>query len=213
VAAEHPLALAAAGRNLELRVFIDECRHQAVTEAALETAEKRGMPTGFHAIHPLTGERVPIWVANFVLMGYGTGAVMSVPAHDQRDWEFARRYGLSIHEVIRPADGTLPDLDQGAFIDHGVCINSGPFDGLDFQSAFDAIARHLEGQATGRRRTHWRLRDWGISRQRYWAARYRSSIARAAAKCRCRTISCPWCCRGRGAGRQRQSARQARRIS
>jgi leucyl-tRNA synthetase len=168
IAPEHPLALSAAERNLELRVFIDECRHQGVTEAALETAEKRGMATGLHAVHPLTGRRVPIWVANFVLMGYGTGAVMSVPAHDQRDWEFARRYGLPIHEVIRPADGSLPDLDTGAFTDHGLCINSGPFDGMDFARAFDAIAAHLVGQSSGRRRTHWRLRDWGISRQRYW---------------------------------------------
>ena len=168
IAAEHPLALAAARDNLELRVFIDECRHQAVTEAALETAEKRGLPTGLHAIHPLTGQRLPIWVANFVLMGYGTGAVMSVPAHDQRDWEFARRYGLPIHEVIRPADGSLPDLEAGAYTDHGVLINSGAFDGLHFNAAFDAISRHIEGRSAGRRRTHWRLRDWGISRQRYW---------------------------------------------
>ncbi len=168
IAPEHPLALAAAGDNLELRVFIDECRHQGITEAALETAEKRGMPTGLHAIHPLTGRRVPIWVANFVLLGYGTGAVMSVPAHDQRDWEFARRYGLPVHEVIRPADGSLPDLEQGAFTGHGVLINSGPFDGMEFTAAFTAIAEHLEGRAAGRRRTHWRLRDWGISRQRYW---------------------------------------------
>jgi len=168
IAPEHPLALAAAAGNLELRVFIDECRHQGVTEAALETAEKRGMPTGLHAIHPLTGQRVPIWVANFVLMGYGTGAVMSVPAHDQRDWEFARRYGLPVHEVIRPADGALPDLEQGAFADYGVLINSGPFDGMDFQRAFSALATHLEGLSSGRRRVNWRLRDWGISRQRYW---------------------------------------------
>jgi len=168
IAPEHPLALAAARSNLELQVFLDECRRQGVTEAALETAEKRGMPTGFHAIHPLTGRRVPIWVANFVLMSYGTGAVMSVPAHDQRDWEFARRFGLPIHEVIRPQDASLPDLDAGAFTDYGLCINSGTFDGLDFAGAFDAIASHLEGLAAGRRRTHWRLRDWGISRQRYW---------------------------------------------
>jgi leucyl-tRNA synthetase len=168
VAPEHPLARAAAADNLELRVFIDECRHQGVTEAALETAEKRGMETGFHAIHPLTGQRLPVWVANFVLMGYGTGAVMSVPAHDQRDWEFARRYGLSIHEVIRPKDGTLPDIERAAFTDYGVLINSGPFNGMDFDGSFEAIARHLEGQAAGRRRTHWRLRDWAISRQRYW---------------------------------------------
>ncbi len=168
IAPAHPLALAVARDNLELRVFIDECRHQGMTEAAQETAEKRGMPSGLHAIHPLTGRRVPIWVANFVLMGYGTGAVMSVPAHDQRDWEFARRYGLPIHEVIRPADGSLPDIEKGAFTDCGVLINSRSFDGMDFPRAFDAIASHLEGQATGRRRTHWRLRDWGISRQRYW---------------------------------------------
>ena len=101
-------------------------------------------------------------------MGYGTGAVMSVPAHDQRDWEFARRYGLPIHEVIRPQDGSLADIEEGAFTDYGVLINSGPFNGLDFRGAFDAIAQHLEDQAAGRRRTHWRLRDWGISRQRYW---------------------------------------------
>jgi leucyl-tRNA synthetase len=168
IAPGHPLAISAAASNANLREFLDECRHQGVTEAALETAEKRGMPTGLHAIHPLTGNRLPIWVANFVLMGYGTGAVMSVPAHDQRDWEFARRYGLPIHEVIRPADGSLPDLEQGAFTAYGRCINSGPFDGLDFTAAFDGIARHLEGMVAGRRRTHWRLRDWGISRQRYW---------------------------------------------
>jgi leucyl-tRNA synthetase len=168
IAPEHPLAIAAAAGNADLREFLDECRHQGVTEAALETAEKRGMATGLHAVHPLTGRRVPVWVANFVLMGYGTGAVMSVPAHDQRDWEFARRYGLPIHEVIRPADGSLPDLEQGAFTEYGRCINSGPFDGLDFSGAFNSIARHLEGLAAGRRRTHWRLRDWGISRQRYW---------------------------------------------
>jgi leucyl-tRNA synthetase len=168
IAPEHPLAIAAAAGDADLREFLEECRHQGVTEAALETAEKRGMPTGLYAIHPLTGDRVPVWVANFVLMGYGTGAVMSVPAHDQRDWEFARRYALPIHEVIRPADGSLPDLEQGAFTEYGRCINSGPFDGLDFAAAFARIARHLEGMAAGRRRTHWRLRDWGISRQRYW---------------------------------------------
>ncbi len=105
VAAEHPLAQRAAHGNPDLQVFLAECQRTGVTEAVLETMEKRGMPTGMHAIHPLSGERIPIWVANFVLMGYGTGAVMAVPAHDQRDWEFARRYGLRIHQVIQPADG------------------------------------------------------------------------------------------------------------
>jgi leucyl-tRNA synthetase len=168
IAPEHPLAREAAEGRPELQEFLEECRRQGTTEAALETAEKRGVPTGLQAIHPLTGQRIPVWVANFVLMSYGTGAVMSVPAHDQRDWEFARRYGLRIHEVIRPADGTLPDLEQGAFTAYGVLINSGPFDGLDYAGAFDAIASHLHDRAAGRRRTNWRLRDWGISRQRYW---------------------------------------------
>jgi leucyl-tRNA synthetase len=168
VAPEHPLALAAARDNAELREFIAECLHIGVTEAALETVEKRGMASGFNAVHPLTGLPIPIWVANFVLMGYGTGAVMSVPAHDQRDFEFARRYGLPIHEVIRPKDGSLPDLERGAFTEHGVCINSGPFDGLEFEHAFDEIAAHLAARGTGRRRVNYRLRDWGISRQRYW---------------------------------------------
>jgi len=130
--------------------------------------EKRGMPLGIHAIHPLTGEKVPVWVANFVLMGYGTGAVMAVPAHDQRDWEFARRYGLRIHQVIQPADGSLVDMDEGAYVEHGRLINSGRFDGLDFDEAFDALAKHFEATGRGQRRVNWRLRDWGISRQRYW---------------------------------------------
>ena len=168
VAAEHPLALAAAKGNPDLEEFLAECRRTGVTEAALETMEKRGMPLGVHAIHPLTGERIPVWVANFVLMGYGTGAVMAVPAHDQRDWEFARRYGLRIHQVVQPEDGSLVDLDAGAYVEHGRLINSGRFDGLDFDEAFDAIAKHFEAVGQGRRRVNWRLRDWGISRQRYW---------------------------------------------
>ncbi len=168
VAAEHPLAQRAAQGNPELQAFLAECQRTSVTEAALETMEKRGMPTGVHAIHPLTGARVPVWVANFVLMGYGTGAVMAVPAHDQRDWEFARRYGLNIHQVIQPSDGSLVDLDAGAYVEHGRLINSGRFDGLDFDEAFDAIAKSFESNTRGRRRVNWRLRDWGISRQRYW---------------------------------------------
>ncbi|MFO1392888.1 MAG: leucine--tRNA ligase [Steroidobacteraceae bacterium] len=168
VAAEHPLAQRAAAGNPDLQAFIAECQRTGVTEAVLETMEKRGMPLGIDAIHPLTGERVPVWVANFVLMGYGTGAVMAVPAHDQRDWEFARRYGLRIHQVIQPADGGLVDLEAGAFVEHGRLINSGRFDGLDFDEAFDAIAKSFEAGGRGRRRVNWRLRDWGISRQRYW---------------------------------------------
>ncbi len=168
VAAEHPLAQRAAHGNPELQAFLAECQRSSVTEAALETMEKRGMPTGVHAIHPFTGARIPVWVANFVLMGYGTGAVMAVPAHDQRDWEFARRYGLDIHQVIQPEDGSLVDMDAGAYLEHGRLINSGRFDGLDFDEAFDAIAKSFESNGRGRRRVNWRLRDWGISRQRYW---------------------------------------------
>ncbi len=168
VAAEHPLAQRAAKSDPELQAFIAECQRSGVTEAALETMEKRGMPLGVHAIHPLTGDRIPVWVANFVLMGYGTGAVMAVPAHDQRDWEFARRYGLRIHQVIEPLDGRLVDLDAGAYVEHGRLINSGRFDGLDFDEAFDAISKSFEATGRGQRRVHWRLRDWGISRQRYW---------------------------------------------
>jgi leucyl-tRNA synthetase len=168
VAAEHPLAQRAAAGNPDLQAFLAECQRSGVTEAALETMEKRGMPLGVHAIHPITSERVPVWVANFVLMGYGTGAVMAVPAHDQRDWEFARRYGLRIHPVVQPLDGSLPDIESGAFVEHGRLINSGRFDGLDFDEAFDAYAKLFESRGTGRRRVNWRLRDWGISRQRYW---------------------------------------------
>jgi leucyl-tRNA synthetase len=168
VAAEHPLAVRAAQTNPDVAEFIAECQRMSVTEATLETVEKRGLPLGIDAIHPLTGEPVPVWVANFVLMGYGTGAVMSVPAHDQRDWEFARRYGLRIHQVIQPPDGSLVDLDEGAYTGRGVLINSGRFDGLDFDEAFDVLAKLFEAQGRGHRRVNYRLRDWGISRQRYW---------------------------------------------
>ncbi len=168
VAAEHPLAARAAGDKPEIAEFLAECQRMSVTEASLETVEKRGLPLGINAIHPLTGDPIPVWVANFVLMSYGTGAVMSVPAHDQRDWEFARRYGLRIHQVVQPADGSLVDLDAGAFLDRGVLINSGRFDGLDFDEAFDALSKLFEAQGKGHRRVNYRLRDWGISRQRYW---------------------------------------------
>jgi leucyl-tRNA synthetase len=168
VAAEHPLALRAAANNPDLREFIAECQRTGVTEAVLETMEKRGMPLGINVIHPLTGEPVPVWVANFVLMSYGTGAVMAVPAHDQRDYEFARRYGLRIHQVVQPEDGSLAPIDERAYLEHGRLINSGQFDGLNFDEAFDAFARLFEAQGKGKRRVNYRLRDWGISRQRYW---------------------------------------------
>jgi leucyl-tRNA synthetase len=140
------------------------------SEAAMETMEKRGVDSGYKAIHPLTGERVPVWIANFVLMNYGTGAVMSVPAHDQRDYEFARKYGIAIKEVIASADGSNDDVSEKAFTDKGVLKNSGEFDGLNFAQAFDAIAVKLSGLGKGERKTNFRLRDWGVSRQRYWGA-------------------------------------------
>jgi leucyl-tRNA synthetase len=146
VAAGHPVAQRAARGNADLQEFLAECQRTGVTEAALETMEKRGMPLGVDAVHPLTGERVPVWVANFVLMSYGTGAVMAVPAHDQRDWEFARKYGLRIHQVIQPADGSLVDLDDAAYVERGRLINSDRFDGLDFDEAFDAISKSIRGE-------------------------------------------------------------------
>ena len=168
VAPEHPLALAAAERDAGVAAFIEECRHTKVAEADMATLEKKGRDTGFQALHPITGAPVPVWTANFVLMEYGAGAVMAVPAHDQRDWEFARAHGLSIRQVIAPADGSAVDLEQGAYTDKGILLNSGAFDGLDFPAAFQAIAGELEKQGKGRVTTHYRLRDWGVSRQRYW---------------------------------------------
>ena len=149
VAAEHPLAQRAAQGNPDLQAFIAECQRTGVTEAALETMEKRGMPLGIDAIHPITGDRIPIWTANFVLMGYGTGAVMAVPAHDQRDYEFARRYGLRIHQVIQPADGSLASSTTEAYLEHGTLINSGQFDGLNFEEAFDAYRQAVRGAGQG----------------------------------------------------------------
>ncbi len=170
VAAEHPLAVAAAAGNPELQAFLAECQQSGVSEAVVETMEKKGKPLGVHAIHPVTGEPVPVWVANFVLMGYGTGAVMAVPAHDQRDWEFAQEYGLPVKQVIAPADAAACDLSAAAFTDKGVLVNSGKYDGLTSAAAFDAIAADLEAAGKGERRTNYRLRDWLISRQRYWGA-------------------------------------------
>ncbi len=170
VAAEHPLAVKAAEGDADLAAFIEECKKTDAAEATLETMEKKGMPLGISAIHPLTGEDVPLWVANFVLMGYGTGAVMAVPGHDARDWEFAKKHGLEIRQVIAPADGSELDIQESVFIDKGVLVNSGKYDGLDSAAAFEAIADHFEASGRGRRTVNYRLRDWGVSRQRYWGA-------------------------------------------
>lgn len=211
IAGEHPLAIKAAGNNPELAAFLQELKRGGVSEAELETQEKRGMATGQWAIHPVTGEDVPIYVANFVLMGYGTGAVMAVPAHDQRDWEFAKAYGLPIKPVIATAEvrDALAEIashvahkddpmaaalgahapidvietdaavkvvddylrrinDEGAMTERGFLIDSGEYNGLDYQGALDALAARFEGEGNGRRRINYRLRDWGVSRQRYW---------------------------------------------
>ena len=211
IAPEHPLALEVAKTNPKLAAFIEECRHAQVAEAAIETAEKKGVETGLHALHPVTGEKMPVWVANFVLMGYGTGAVMAVPGHDERDWEFATKYDLlikmvvvsdsvcdAIRELGREAAGNQDVMtaalgegraldvyeapgalsiveaferdiiEKGAFTDYGTLVNSGEFDGLDYDGAFAAIATYLEKQGKAKRRTNYRLRDWGVSRQRYW---------------------------------------------
>ena len=169
VAAEHPLALYAAQNNPALAAFIDECRQGGVTEAELATQEKKGMPTGLTVTHPLTGEPLPLWVANYVLMGYGEGAVMAVPAHDERDFAFAHQFNLPIKPVIRTRAGDdAPAPWQEAYADYGVCINSGKYDGLDFAQAVDAIAADLNAQGLGEKKVTWRLRDWGVSRQRYW---------------------------------------------
>jgi leucyl-tRNA synthetase len=171
IAGEHPLAKALAEGRPELADFIAECRRSSVAEADMATMAKKGLDTGLKALHPLSGREVPIWVANFVLMEYGTGAVMSVPGHDQRDWEFARAYGLPIEQVIAPLDPATPcDLASAAFTEKGRLLNSGEFDGLGFEQAFDAIAARLAARGNGRVTLNYRLRDWGVSRQRYWGA-------------------------------------------
>ena len=170
IAAAHPLASLAAQNNPELAAFIQEAKNAKVAEADLATMEKKGMATGLFAIHPLTGEKLPIWVANFVLMHYGTGAVMAVPAHDQRDYEFAHKYDLPIKQVIAPLAGETIGLTKQAFTEHGTLINSAEFDGLDFDDAFNGIADKLEQLGVGKRQVNYRLRDWGVSRQRYWGA-------------------------------------------
>ena len=211
IAPEHPLALKAAKTNAKLAAFIEECRHAQVAEAAVEAAEKKGVETGFHAIHPISGEKLPIWAANFVLMGYGTGAVMAVPGHDQRDWEFATKYDLLIKMVIvsdavrdaiaelgREAEGNQDPMSaalgqsraidvveapsalslveefenriitEGAYTEYGTIVNSGELDGKNYREAFDYLAEKLQREGKGARRINYRLRDWGVSRQRYW---------------------------------------------
>ncbi len=171
IAAEHPMALAAGARDPELQAFIDECRRGSTMEADVATMEKRGRRTGLHVLHPFTGEPIEVWVANYVLMGYGEGAVMGVPAHDERDFAFARQNGIEIRTVIRPADGGWQQVVEpwiDGYGDHGITVASGEFSGLGSKAAVDAIAAALEARGLGRKRVQYRLRDWGISRQRYW---------------------------------------------
>ena len=164
IASEHPIALKAGQNNATIQAFIDECRTMQTTEAALETMQKKGINSTLSCAHPITGEALPIWIANFVLMGYGTGAVMSVPAHDERDYQFAKKYNIKIKQVINQNDS----VDECAITDKGILFNSGEFDGLNFEQAFTAIAKHLKAKNLGSKKVNYRLRDWGVSRQRYW---------------------------------------------
>lgn len=171
VAPQHPLAIRAAVENPELTAFIEDCKNMKATEAEMATMEKKGFTTGLSAVHPITGKSVPIWVANFVLMTYGSGAVMSVPAHDERDWEFAKKYKLPIQQVITSADETVANninIEEKAYTAKGVLINSMQFDGMTFEQSFDAIVDFLVDAKKGRKTINYRLRDWGVSRQRYW---------------------------------------------
>jgi len=168
VAAEHPIALHAAQNNPALQAFIQECKLGSAKEADLATQEKKGMDTGLSVIHPLNGEKLPVWVANYVLMGYGEGAVMAVPAHDERDFAFATQYRLPVKAVIKPLEDNLALPLSEAYVEHGITVDSGEFSGLEFQQAVDAIAAALERKNLGSKRVQFRLRDWGISRQRYW---------------------------------------------
>lgn len=168
VAPEHPLAIKAAEDNDALSDFLRQCNKEQSNEAAMATMEKKGVYSGYDAVHPLSGETVPIWVANFVLMTYGTGAVMAVPAHDQRDFEFATKYELPITQVIKPTGEDTVDLSKAAYTERGELINSAEYSGMNFQQAFDALISYFEKKGNGRVKVNYRLRDWGVSRQRYW---------------------------------------------
>jgi leucyl-tRNA synthetase len=168
LAAEHPITLALAENNTELAEFISACKQASVAEADMAQAEKLGMDTGLRATHPLTGEAIPVWVANYVLMDYGSGAVMAVPAHDERDWEFARKYSLPMKTVVCDPDGKPAETADSAYTEYGVLTGSAEFDGSNFDEAFEGIAARLEAAGMGQTTTQFRLRDWGVSRQRYW---------------------------------------------
>ncbi len=168
VAVDHPLAKEAASKNQDVQLFLNSCQGTKMAEAELATMEKRGIATGMVAIHPITGKEIPIWVANFVLMQYGSGAVMSVPAHDQRDWEFAQKYALPLIQVIKPEQNIKHEFTQSAYTGEGILINSGLFDNLSSTQAIEAITEYLEEHDAGKATINYRIRDWGVSRQRYW---------------------------------------------
>ena len=168
LAAEHPITLALADANDELAAFVADCKQTSVAEADMAQAEKLGMDTGLRATHPLTGEAIPVWVANYVLMDYGSGAVMAVPAHDERDWEFARKYSLPMKTVVCDEEGKPAVTSDNAYTERGVLTGSAEFDGCDSDEAFEGIAARLEAEGMGQITTQFRLRDWGVSRQRYW---------------------------------------------
>jgi len=168
LAAEHPISLELGKGNPALADFIADCKKASVAAADMARAEKLGMDTGIRARHPLTGEAIPVWIANYVLMDYGSGAVMAVPAHDERDWEFARQYDLPLITVINDESGQPADVAEAAYIERGTLTGSGDYDGLGFEAAFDQIAQALEAKSLGKVTTQYRLRDWGVSRQRYW---------------------------------------------
>ena len=173
VAAEHPIATHLAKSDAALAAFIEECKRGGVAEADMATMEKKGMPLGVSVTHPLTGEQVPLWVANYVLMGYGDGALMAVPGHDERDYAFAQKYGLPITQVVRPKEGAWTFDPSGPYQEWQatkdcVCVNSGPLDEMDYQQATDYVAAQMRAKGLGDKQVTYRLRDWGISRQRYW---------------------------------------------
>lgn len=168
LAAEHPISLELGKDNPALADFIADCKKASVAAADMARAEKLGMDTGIRARHPLTGEAIPVWIANYVLMDYGSGAVMAVPAHDERDWEFACQYDLPLITVINDESGQPADVTEAAYIERGTLTGSGSYDGLGFEAAFDQIAQALEAKSLGKVTTQYRLRDWGVSRQRYW---------------------------------------------